>query len=136
MKEPLLDTDTISYFFKGDQNVISKVDKYLKHFGFLNISVITYYEVINGLYYKDARKQMERFQKFVDYNNVISMTLESAKISAQITAKMRKNGNFIGHNDVLIAGIALEKEFVVITNNIDHFSRIDNLEIDNWKQKK
>ena len=136
MREPLLDTDTISYFFKGDQNVINKVDTYLLNFGYVNISVITYYEVMNGLHYKDARKQMERFKNFLDFNNVIPMTLESAKISAQITAKMKKNGNFIGHNDVLIAGIALENDFVLITNNINHFSRIDNLEIDNWKQTK
>lgn len=136
MKEPLLDTDTISYFFKGDQNVIDKVDKYLLNFGFVNISVITYYEVMNGLYYKDARKQMQRFEKFVDYNNVIPMTLTSSEMSAKITAKMRKDGNFIGHNDVLIAGIALENDYVVITNNVAHFSRINNLKIDNWKETK
>jgi len=135
MKEPLLDTDTISYFFKGDQNVIKTVDQYLHFFGFVNISVVTYYEVLNGLYYKDARKQLERFEKFVELNNVIPMTLESAEISAKIAAKMKNNGNFISHNDILIAGIALENDYILITNNHDHFSRIENLEIENWKLK-
>jgi len=32
MKEPLLDTDTISYFFRGDKNVVEKIAKYLLEF--------------------------------------------------------------------------------------------------------
>ncbi len=133
MKEPLLDTDTISYFFRGDQNVIKKIDEYLLDVGYINISVITYYEVMNGLYYKDAKKQLERFSKFVELNNVVPMTLQSANISAGISAKLTKSGKFIGHNDILIAGIAIENNYVLITNNTNHFSRIENLEIDNWK---
>jgi len=90
MKEPLLDTDTISYFFRGDKNVIEKIDKYLLDFNFVNISVITYYEVMNGLYYKDARKQLEKFKNFVERNNIIPMTSNSANISAKITAELKK----------------------------------------------
>jgi hypothetical protein len=30
----------------------------LNEFGFINITVVTYYEVMNGLLYKDARKQL------------------------------------------------------------------------------
>ena len=136
MKEPLLDTDTISYFFKGDKNVIAKIDKYLLDFNFVNISVITYYEVMNGLYYKDARKQLEKFKNFVERNNIIPMTSNSANISAKITAELKKSGKFIGHNDILIAGIAIENDCVLITNNSNHFSRINNLEIDNWVIRK
>jgi len=136
MKEPLLDTDTISYFFKGDKNVIEKIDKYLLDFNFVNISVITYYEVMNGLYYKDARKQLEKFKNFVERNNIIPMTSNSANISAKITAELKKSGKFIGHNDILIAGIAIENDCVLITNNSNHFSRINNLEIDNWVIRK
>lgn len=41
-------------------------------------------------------------------------------------------GKVIGHNDVLIAGIALEQDMVLITNNTSHFNRIDGLSLDNW----
>jgi len=48
MKQVILDTDIISYFFRGNSKVISKFDKYLIKFGFVNISVVTYYEILNG----------------------------------------------------------------------------------------
>ena len=132
MKQAVLDTDTVSFFFRGIPQVISKVDQYIVNHGFINISVITYYEIMNGLFYKDAKKQLARFEEFVRLNNVLPLTQEAAVVSAKIFAELRQSGNVIGHNDVLIAGIALENDMVVITNNTNHFGRITDLGIDNW----
>ncbi len=41
---------------------------------------------------------------------------------------------FALYQDLLIAGIALEHNLVMVTNNERHFSRIPNLIIDNWKK--
>lgn len=38
----------------------------------------------------------------------------------------------IGHNDTLIAATAIINDCILITNNTKHFSRIEELEIDNW----
>jgi tRNA(fMet)-specific endonuclease VapC len=38
----------------------------------------------------------------------------------------------IGHNDVLIGATAIENDLTLITNNINHFSRIPGLSLDNW----
>ncbi|MCB0571738.1 MAG: type II toxin-antitoxin system VapC family toxin [Phaeodactylibacter sp.] len=132
MKQAILDTDSVSYFFRGAPQVVEKVDRYLKEHGFINITVVTYYEVMNGLLYKDAKKQLARFEEFVRLNNVLPLTLQAATISAQVFAELRKTGKVIGHNNVLIAGIALEQDMVLITNNTSHFGRIEGLSIDNW----
>ncbi len=132
MKQAILDTDSVSYFFRGAPQVVEKVDQYLKEHGFINITVVTYYEVMNGLLYKDAKKQLARFEEFVRLNNVLPLSLNAATISAEAFAKLRKSGKVIGHNDVLIAGIALEQDMVLITNNTSHFQRIEGLAIDNW----
>lgn len=65
MKQALLDTDTVSFFFRGIPQLVSKVDQYIVNHGFINISVITYYEVMNGLFYKDSKKQLSKFEEFV-----------------------------------------------------------------------
>lgn len=132
MRQAILDTDSVSYFFRGAPPVVEKVDHYLKGHGFINITVVTYYEVMNGLLYKDAKKQLARFEEFVRLNNVLPLTLKAATISAGFFAELRKMGKVIGHNDVLIAGIALEQDMVLITNNTSHFNRIDGLSLDNW----
>ena len=128
----MLDTDILSEFLRGDSKVIAKVDEHLKEFGFISLSIITYYEILNGLLYKDARKQLTRFEDFVELNKVIPLTLRTAKIAAIIQAYLRKKGTEIGHTDTLIAGIAIASEMQLITNNTDHFKRIKGLEIANW----
>jgi len=56
-----------------------------------------------------------------------------ARKSAEIYAELRKTGKSIGHNDILIAGTAIENDMVLITNNANHFNRIAGLEIENWR---
>ena len=42
---------------------------------------------------------------------------------------------FIEDFDILIASIAYSNNCIFVTNNPDHFSRIDELKIENWLEK-
>lgn len=132
MKLSLIDTDILSEFFRENPKIVSKVDDYLKEYGFLTISIITYYEILNGLLYKDAKKQLNRFEDFIELNRVIPLTLRTAKAAAFVQADLRKKGAEIGHSDTLIAGTTMVNELQLVTNNTEHFKRIKGLEISNW----
>ena len=132
MKQSIIDTDILSEFLRGNPKVIAKVDEHLKEYGFISLSIITYYEILNGLLYKDAKKQMAKFETFVELNKVISLTTKTVKISASIQAELRKKGAEIGHTDTLIAGVAMASELQLVTNNTNHFKRIKGLAITNW----
>jgi len=132
MKPALLDTDTLSAFFKGNQAVVLNVSTYLNTYDYINISIMTYYEVLNGLLYKDAHLQLKRFYEFIEHNNVVPLTIESVNMAATIQASLRKSGQEIGHLDTLIAGIAITHDLKLITNNTRHFSRVYGLYMDNW----
>lgn len=132
MKPAMLDTDVLSEFLRGNPKVLEFMKKYLDKYGFINISVITYYEIQNGLLYKDARKQLTKFETFIALNNVVPLTISTAKKSAEIQAYLRKNGILIGHTDTLIAGIAITNKLQLITNNTAHFNRVKDLDLDNW----
>jgi tRNA(fMet)-specific endonuclease VapC len=133
MNRALIDTDILSYYFKGDSIVIDNFKKYLTAFDIIEISLITYYEIMSGLLYKNALKQLEIFNEFVSENIVIALTEESCKISSEIYSKLRINGELIDDIDLLIAGIAIENEMTLVTNNENHFGRIQGLKIENWK---
>ena len=132
MKPSILDTDILSEFLRGNPKVVLNVDQHLREYGFISLSIITYYEILNGLLFKDARKQLVKFEKFIELNKVIPLTLRMAKTAALIQADLRKKGLEIGHTDTLIAGIAIISGFQLVTNNTDHFKRIKELEIANW----
>ena len=79
MKPSILDTDILSEFLRGNPKVVLNVDQHLREYGFISLSIITYYEILNGLLFKDARKQLVKFEKFVELNKVIPLTLRMAK---------------------------------------------------------
>ncbi|MBN2891200.1 MAG: type II toxin-antitoxin system VapC family toxin [Bacteroidales bacterium] len=134
MKKALIDTDIISYFLKDNTTVVRHVENYLNEFEVLNISIVTYYEILNGLMFKDAKKQLESFKNFAKNCNIINLSPKSVHISAEIYSNLRRTGQVISHTDVLIAGIAIVNDLTLITNNISHFSRISELNVDNWNK--
>jgi tRNA(fMet)-specific endonuclease VapC len=132
--ESLVDTDILSFYFKGDQKVVNKFNDYLREFDVINISIITYYEILGGLKFKNAERQLKEFEEFVANNTIIHISEESAKISGDIYADLRQKGITIGTPDILIAGIAIENELTLITNNERHYESIKGLKIENWKK--
>ena len=132
MRPALVDTDILSEFLRGTEIVVDNAKNYLENYDSINFSIITYYEILNGLLYKDARKQLKRFSDFAELNKILPLTLSATRRAAEIYANLRKKGEPIGHTDCLIAGIALSNNLQLVTNNIDHFKRIKGLEIVNW----
>lgn len=123
MSRVLIDTDILSYYFKGDEDVIGHFEKYLKNYDLLEISLITYYAIIGGLLVKSALKQLVIFEDFVAENIVVPLTDISAKISAELYSSLRQNGNIVDDIDLLIAGIAIENDMTLATNNERHFGK-------------
>lgn len=132
MKQVLVDTDILSEFLRGNHKVIRNVEKYLQFNDAINLSIITYYEILNGLLYKDAKLQLQRFTDFAELNKILPLTISATKKAAEIHAELKRKGQPIGHTDCLIAGIALSNGLQLTTNNSEHFKRIQELEIINW----
>lgn len=133
MSEVLVDTDILSFYFKGDPVVVKRFSEYLKEYDQINISILTYYEILGGLSFKNADKQIRDFEIFVSNNNIIHLSEESVKISASVYADLRQRGITIGNTDILIAGIAIENDLSLVTNNEKHFDSIKGLRLENWK---
>lgn len=133
MTEALVDTDILSFYFKGDISVVERFSEYLNEFDQINIS-ITYYEVLGGLKFKKAEKQIRDFEEFINNNNIIHLSEESTRISSDVYADLRQRGITTGTSDILIAGIAMENGLMLITNNVKHYEPIRGLNIGNWKK--
>ena len=132
MKRSLIDTDILSMFFRGNRNVKANFATYLSEYDEISFSIVSYYEIISGLKHRDAHRQMDSFIEFSSLNNILPLTIESTTKSAEIYADLRKKGTPVDDIDLLIAGVALENNLIVVTNNVNHFDRIDGLTVENW----
>ena len=136
MNECLIDTDILSFYMKGDESVRSQVEEYLfaGDFDQLTISEITYYEIRAGLEHKQARKQIRQFEDFAANCKIVKLTKSSLDVSANRYGKLRRRGIEIGTPDLLIAGIAIDHDLTLVTNNLKHYRPIEGLKLANWKK--
>jgi tRNA(fMet)-specific endonuclease VapC len=58
---------------------------------------------------------------------------EAAIASAKIRIELERQGLTIGPLDLLIAGTALSRGAVLVTNNITEFSRVPGLRVTDWR---
>lgn len=134
MKPVILDTDVLSFFLKGDPRVTEIVSEYLIEHDRLIITRVTQFEILAGLEYKNACSQLAEFKKFARQCIILNITQKSITKSAKIYGELRRNGIQIGTPDLLIAGIAIENNFELITNNEKHYQPIEELMTNNWKK--
>lgn len=132
MKPAIIDTDILSLFFRNDLAVIEHSREYLQEYGRMDISILTFYEILSGLKHRDALKQIDMFYEFAKHNIILPLTEKSVEISSDICAALRKTGSQLDDIDILIAGVALAHGLVLVTHNVHHFNRIEDLEVIDW----
>ena len=70
--------------------------------------------------------------KFVSIFNILCFDDMDAIPYGKLKAKLRKEGKAIGPIDMLLAGQAISKDLILVTNNTKEFKRIENLKLENW----
>ena len=130
MRKYLLDTNIVSYYLKGIDNLKDKVSS---NIDLLCISIISYYEIVSGLQSIDAKKRIAEFENFCELIDIINLDKASISASCKIYSSLKKSGRLIDDIDILIAGIALSNNLVMVTDNTEHFERIQGLRIENWR---
>lgn len=131
MRKYVLDTDICIYWLKGNKNIERKI----LQAGLENIcvTVITECELFYG-----ALKSERMEQNIINVKELLSRfeTLHTQPgasfIYGEIKSRLEKKGRIIDDADILIASITLQNSRTLVTNNIAHFKRIKDLQIENW----
>ncbi len=130
----LLDTDTLSLYFKKAPPVVVAAQDYLRQQLIFSFSVITRFEILRGMKVKAASEQLKFFEVFCEENEIVDLNDRIIVRAADIYADLFKRGQIVGDADILIAATALENNLAVVTNNVSHFSRITGLSVLNWSK--
>lgn len=124
----LIDTDWIVDFLKGRKDTV-KILRSLADEG-LCVSLISYGEVYEGIYYGNDPQRHERtFQNFLHGVEVLPLNEAIMRRFAKVRGQLRSRGLLIGDPDILIAATALHYNLILMSNNKRHFNRIDDLKL-------
>lgn len=127
----ILDTDTCVYLLNGNPSLKKKVEEVGVFSLAISNSVLAelYFGAYNSKKVEDNLKRINLFKKNL---TILSDSEESALQFGKIKADLRSKGKIIEDFDIVIASIAIVNSCILITNNTDHFERIDDLQIENW----
>jgi len=125
------DTDICIYWLKGYEQIKEKVKEVGEDS--INITIITLAELKFGAYNSQKVKEnLEVIKKFLSKMKVLNLDENSVDKYGEIKTKLRRSGELIEDFDILIASIAIVNNAILVTNNVDHFKRIEELRIENW----
>lgn len=96
----------------------------------LAISLVTYGEVYEGIYYgRSQRVSEEAFRRFLQGVTILPLNRSIMRRFARIRGDLRNRGAIIGDPDILIAATALHHSLMMVTHNRQHFQRVPGLQL-------
>ncbi len=128
----LIDTNICIYIMNHHPAEVLKRFRQLE-VGEVAISSITVSELYYGAHKSNNIKQnIKRVEEFVYPFDVIAYDKNASEVYGEIRSQLEKRGQVIGPLDMLIAAHALSRDLILVTNNVQEFSRIKLLQVENW----
>ena len=130
----LLDTDICIELLRGNREVLEERQK-------CDDQVAISFMTVGELYY-GAERSTNRFKnsniidQFVLSVQLINTDLEIMKKFGELKARLYNQDILLPDADILIASTTLVRCKKLITGNLKHFNRFDNLDLENWITNK
>ena len=125
----LVDTDWVIHYLKGRRAFVERL-RMLREQG-LAISVINLGELYEGVYgATEPEKREQGLKDFLQGVTILGLDEETCRIFGRERQRLRRAGNLPGDMDLFIGATALRHKLTVLTNNRNHFERIEGLHIE------
>ena len=129
----ILDSNTISYYFRGDPQVVPRLQALRP--ADVGVPAIVEYELRYGLLrlpQEAATPRLAALAQLLQPMQRLAFDSECAAQAARIRAELEAKGTPIGPHDILIAATALRHQSTLVTRNVREFSRVPGLQWINW----
>ena len=130
MKKYLLDTNICIFYIKGLYGLNKKIAEVGEENCF--ISEMTVAEMKYGI---ENSKTIELMRPIVEAfipKFIVIPIYSSLDIYAKEKARLRKDGLLIDDFDILIGSTSIFHNMIMVTNNVSHLGRLENIVIEDW----
>lgn len=126
----MLDTNICIFFIKGQYELNKKIADVGEQNCF--ISEITVAELKYGIENSKTIDAMRPIVEAFITKFAIIPIFNSLDVYAKEKAKLRRQGQMIDDFDILIGATAIANEMIMVTNNVEHLKRLENIQIQDW----
>ncbi len=130
----VLDSNIVTALIKKDRLVEERSKQAVDSGNKCIIPAIVYYEVKRWLVLKNATAQLASFEKFCLSTPNFTINQLCLDRAIAIYVDLIRQGKSIGDFDIIIAAYCLVNGYVLVTDNVRDFERIEGLKFENWKR--
>ena len=126
-----LDTNTLSYFLRGEGDVARRLNAAAADQ--LGLPSVVAYELRYGLKRIGAGpRRLAELNQLLGALTPLPFDADAAEIAAQIRVELERRGESIGNFDLMIAATALAHHAILVTRNRREFERVPLLQLEDW----
>lgn len=126
----MLDTDISSYVIRRRPAAVA--EHFERHAQELCVSVITAAELRFGAEKAGRPGLSDLVEAYLARVAILDWTNAVTFHYARLRTVLERAGTPIGNLDLLIAAHARAEEAIVVTNNVEHFTAVPGLTVENW----
>jgi len=134
----LLDTNVVSSLMKGEPNVIERLKRVSRADVCMPQPVVA--EIAYGIRRLSSSKRKDaltsRFELLKSEIRRVAWSDDVSEAFGVIKAALERRGERIEDFDAAVAAHALAEEWVLVTANLKHMTRIPGLKVEDWSQGK
>ena len=131
MKKYLLDTNILIAALKGHPLVCQHLETLKPSQIFLS-SIVLGELVLGAENSQQRQKNLAKLKKIESQFELIQLDIATIYYYGEIRSTLEQKGLPIGANDTWIAAQALSHHFIMVTDNVREFSRVEKLNLENW----
>ena len=111
--------------------MINRINTEVKD-GTIVIPPIVYFEIKKWLLKNCAKVKLAAFENLLAKYDVDTITKEILDAALAVHINLKSKNITIDDCDIFIAGYCKQKNYILITNNTNHYQNIQDLKIENW----
>ena len=125
-----LDTNTLSYFLRGEGRVGQRLAGTPPQQ--VALPAVVVYEIAYGLKRAERPALLRAFEHMLRVASVLDFDAEAAEHAADMRQTLDRAGTPIGPHDLLIAATARRHACTLVTHNTREFARVPGLLLEDW----
>ncbi len=127
----LLDTNVLSDLLRNPEGQVARKIALVGE-AKVCTSIIVACELRFGAAKKGSLRLSDRIEALLERLEVFALDKTADRRYAEIRLDLHRRGMPIGPNDLLIAAHALALDLILVTANVEEFSRVPELRVENW----
>lgn len=125
----IIDTDVLIDFLRNEEKAVRKITELRNNNEELKTTSINSFELMKGAFRAKNKNAALALSKLFSLIAIVDFDFQASEKAAKIYEDLREKGELIDPLDLLIAAVVLSTDEVLLTRNLKHFKRINELKL-------